>query len=167
MTNFFPNIIFFRPQLHGKTRDVQMKTWGDLVLRYQKFLNQPTININDDKSVLFANAELTRKLPVAARLVVMEELEKTNHAAPLDPKKRDLWEIYWYTLNEWSRLIYDWATNNAMIGTVCTTFEIVNGDNSTSEEFYGLDEQILLKALKRLQETGKCELIGDEGVKFF
>lgn len=136
-------------------------------MKYQKARKQTIINVNDENTELFVNKELNRRLPIDGRLLVMDVLQKTAHATPLDPKKRDQWEIYWFTLDEWGRLIYDWASNNAMIGSVCTTFEIVSGDNSSGEEFHELDEQVLLKALKRLQETGKCELIGDEGVKFF
>lgn len=153
--------------MNDKTRAIQLNTWADLVLRYQKSSKQTIINVNDENTELFVNKELNRRLPVDGRLLVLDALQKTSHATPIDPKKRDQWEIYWYTLDEWGRLIYDWASNNALLGTVCTTFEITSGDNSTDQEFYGLDEQILLKALKRLQETGKCELIGDEGVKFF
>lgn len=78
-----------------------------------------------------------------------------------------IWEIYWYTLDEFGNMIYKWAADNSMLGQVCTTYEIVNGDNSTDQEFHGLSNDVLLKALKRLEQSGKCELIDDEGVKFF
>lgn len=153
--------------MHAKTREVQLNTWADLVMNYQKSLKQSVININDENTELFVNKELNRRLPVDGRLLVMDTLEKTAHASPIDPKKRDQWEIYWYTLDEFANLIYTWASDNAMTGSVCTTFEIANGENSTDRKFYGLSDEILLKALRKLEQTGKCELIGDEGVKFF
>lgn len=153
--------------MHAKTRETQLNSWADLVMKYQKSLKQPLLNINDENTELFVNKEINRRLPVDGRLLVMETLERTQHAAPVDSKKRDIWEIYWFTLEEWSEQIYKWASDNAMLGSVCTTFEIVNGDNSTDQQFYGLSEDVLLKALRRLQSNGKCELIGDEGVKFF
>lgn len=136
-------------------------------MKYQKSLNQPVININDEKTELFVNKELNRRLNVDGRSLVMDTLEKSAHAAPVDPKKRDNWEIYWYTLDEWANMIYKWATDNAMLGQVCTIFEIANGDNSTDQEFHGLSDDILLKSLQRLEQSGKCELIGEDGVKFF
>lgn len=163
----FWNIFKHRIQLHGKTREIQLNTWADLVMKYQKSLNQPVININDEKTELFVNKELNRRLNVDGRSLVMDTLEKSAHAAPVDPKKRDKWEIYWYTLDEWANMIYKWATDNAMLGQVCTIFEIANGDNSTDQEFHGLSDDILLKSLQRLEQSGKCELIGEDGVKFF
>lgn len=163
----FWNIFKYRIQLHGKTREIQLNTWADLVMKYQKSLNQPVININDEKTELFVNKELNRRLNVDGRSLVMDTLEKSAHAAPVDPKKRDKWEIYWYTLDEWANMIYKWATDNAMLGQVCTIFEIANGDNSTDQEFHGLSDDILLKSLQRLEQSGKCELIGEDGVKFF
>lgn len=153
--------------MHGKTRDIQLNTWADLVMKYQKSLNQPVININDEKTELFVNKEINRRLNVDGRSLVMDTLEKSAHAAPVDPKKRDNWEIYWYTLDEWANMIYKWVSDNAMLGQVCTVFEISNGDNSTDQEFHGLSDDIVLKALRRLEQSGKCELIDEEGVKFF
>lgn len=153
--------------MHAKTREIQLNTWADLVLKYQKSQKQPFININDENTDLFVNKELNRRLNVDGRVLVMDALEKTSHAAPVDAKKRDKWEIYWFTLDEWANMVYKWASDNAMLGQVCTVFEIGNGDNSSDQEFHGLDNDILLKVLRRLQESGKCELIDDEGVKFF
>lgn len=152
-----------------KTREVQLNTWADLVLKYQKHTNQAILNVNDENTELFINKELNRRLPNDGRLLVLEHLERTEHAAPID-KKRNTWEIYWNTLDEWANMIYKWATDNAMTGTVCTLFEITNGDQSTDQEFHELDAAVLLKAIKRLEAAGKCEHISfddNEGVKFF
>lgn len=156
-----------RIQVHGKTREVQLNTWADLVRKYQKSLNQPLININDENTDLFVNKELNRRLNVDGRALVMDTLEKSAHASPIDSKRRDRWEIYWFTLDETANMIYRWASDHAMLGQVCTIFEIANGDNSTDQEFHGLSNEILLKALRRLEQSGKCELIDEEGVKFF
>lgn len=146
-----------------------MNTWADLVLKYQKAKNQAVININDENTELFVNKTINRRLPVDGRLLVMEHLEKTSHAAAID-KKRTQWEIYWNTLDELANIIYKWAIDNGMTNTVCTLFEITNGDNSVNEEFHELDQSVLIKALKLLEQSHKCELISfddNEGVKFF
>lgn len=153
--------------MHAKTRETQLNTWADLVMKYQKSIKQPVLNINDENTDLFVNKELNRRLNVDGRTLVMNTLEKSAHAAPVDPKKRDIWEVYWFTLDEWANMIYKWVSDNALIGQVCTTFEITNGDNSVDQEFYGLSNDILLKILRRLEQSGRCELIDEEGVKFF
>jgi len=160
---------FFTIQPHADSREIQIKTWADLVLKFHKHNKQAILNVNDENSELFNNNKLNRRLPVDGRILVLEHLENSEHAAPLD-KKRFQWDIYWYTLDEWANLIYKWAIDNGMSGTVCTLFEITNGDNATDQEFHELDQSILVKALRKLEQTGKCELISfddNEGVKFF
>lgn len=96
-------------------------------------------------------------------------MQKTNHALPLDTKQFQ-WEIYWHPLDELGGMIYKWAVDTALTNTVCTIFEIVNGENSIDQEFYEMNENVVRKALKVLEEKGKCELISldeAEGVKFF
>lgn len=158
-----------RIQVHAKTREQQLKTWAELLLKYQKSIKQANLNVNDDSSPLFHNESLNRRLSPDGRLLILEQLEITQHAAALD-KKRSQWEIYWYTLDEWANLVYKWAADNGMVGSVCTLFEITNGDDSVDQEFHGLDESVLRKALQLLEQSGKCELItfdDNQGVKFF
>ncbi|XP_055698509.1 vacuolar protein-sorting-associated protein 25 [Phlebotomus papatasi] len=159
--NFPP---FFTMQPHDKTREHQLKVWTDLVLKYQKHKNEAILTVNQD-TPLFSNDTIKRQLSPDARLQILEELQKTGNAAPLDKKTR--WEIYWYTLDEWADKIYAWVTNSGLNNTVCTLYELTN--ENPDEEFYGLDHGVLRKALKKLEEQRKCELFDDDldGVKFF
>lgn len=96
-------------------------------------------------------------------------MQTQGNAAPVDKKKQQ-WEIYWHPLDEWANIISRWATDNGMVNTVCTLFELTNGDTSVGEEFHGLDQNVLVKALKVLQTQQKCELMefdNEGGVKFF
>lgn len=142
--------------------------WSALVLNYQKHLKQCILNINED-SALFNNEALNRKLPLEGRSLILEELSKSGNAATTD-KKKIIWEVYWHTLEEWGNMIYNWVIENGMTNTVCTLFELVSGDVSSNKEFYGLEQGILLKALRTLENKNKCEIImydDNEGVKFF
>lgn len=126
------------------------------------------LNVNEELE-LFTNDSINRKLSNDGKLLVLEELAKTQNAAPID-KKKSQWEIYWHTLDEWANLIYNWTVENGQTNTVCTLFELTNGENTTDQEFYGLDNGVLVKALKVLEEKGKCELMmfdEHQGVKFF
>lgn len=138
------------------------------MLKYFKYKNQAVLNIGDD-SELWSNESINRKMGADGKLLILEELQKKQNAQPLD-KKRTQWEIYWHTLDEWASLIHNWAVENGQTNTVCTLFELTNGDNTDTEEFYGLDQGVLVKALKVLESRGKCELImfdDNQGVKFF
>lgn len=98
---------------------------------------------------------------------MLQKLQKLGLAEPLD-KSQSNWEVYWHTIPEWADILYNWAVENAKQNTVCTLFEITNDDES--QEFHQLDNSVIVKALRHLEKSGKCELInfGDsEGVKFY
>lgn len=107
-----------------------------------------------------------------------------------DSKTKKQCYVYWKTPEEWGNLIYRYIMDNGMTNTVCTFFELTEGDdvqkqgnynfktkiavfencNFSVTEFAGLDQSLLLKALKVLEISKKAEVIkfgGNEGVKFF
>ncbi|XP_026758689.1 vacuolar protein-sorting-associated protein 25-like isoform X2 [Galleria mellonella] len=165
--NFPP---FFTIQPHTETRTKQLEAWQQLIVEYLKSTKQSTIDVRESQnSPLFNNASINRKLSQEAVLTILEDMAKTGRAAPID-KSKNIWEIYWHSLDEWGNMIYSWASNNGLNNSVCTIFELREGENTVDEEFHGLDVNILIKALKRLETKGKCELMefnDSQGVKFF
>ncbi|KAH8370774.1 hypothetical protein KR093_004910 [Drosophila rubida] len=160
---------FFTLQTHDETRQQQLNVWSDLFLKYLKHTNQFLIGINDQNLPLFWNESIKRRLSSELILLILERLQNTGHAAPLD-KRRQEWQVYWYTLEEYGNMVYDWIQQTGQTNTICTLYEIASGDSTTQLEFHGMDEAVLLKALRLLEEKGKCELIemdGSHGVKFF
>lgn len=102
--------------------------------------------------------------------MVLEELRKKGHLEWKDPKTRKECLIMWRTPEEWGKLIYKYVSDRSMTNTVCTLFELTNGDETEGQEFHGLEQWLLLRALKSLEIDGKAEMMsfGDnEGVKFF
>ncbi|XP_023945021.2 vacuolar protein-sorting-associated protein 25 isoform X2 [Bicyclus anynana] len=165
--NFPP---FFTIQPHSETRAKQLEAWQQLIALYLKTNKQSTIDIRESQnSPLFNNSSINRKLTAEAILTILEDMAKSGKAAPVD-KSKNVWEVYWHSLDEWGNMIYNWASANGMNNSVCTLFELREGENSVGEEFHGLDTNILIKALKSLEVKGKCELMefdDNQGVKFF
>jgi len=69
-------------------------------------------------------------------------------------------------------LIYKWVFDNGLTNSICTYYELLNGDMSNEDEFQGLDEDTLKKALEILVKQKKAQIFSgsnsDEmGVKFF
>lgn len=75
---------------------------------------------------------ITGRLPPEAVLVILEELGKSGNASPLD-KTKQRWLVYWHTLEEWGDIIYNWAQENGFIGSVCTFFELTQGEDTTEQ----------------------------------
>lgn len=125
--------MFCRLQPNAETKSKQLLAWKTLILDYFKSTKQTVLDINEaQRSPLFSNSSINRKLPLDAITYVLEDMAKTGNAAPIDKSKMK-WEIYWHSLDEWGNMIYGWASDNGMNNTVCTLFEIVEGDNSTDQ----------------------------------
>ncbi len=66
--------------------------------------------------------------------------------------------------------IYAWATDNDLLGTVSTIYELHSGEDHTTT-FHGTDAGLIRKALGLLQNMGRCRIIDgatadEDGVKF-
>lgn len=102
-------------------------------------------------------------------LQILQRLQSTGHARPLDKKQQE-WQVYWHTLEEYGNMIYDYVQETGQTKTVCTLYELSNGDTVEGREFHQIDEDVLVNVLRLLEDKGKCELIeldGSYGVKFF
>lgn len=75
------------------------------------------------------------RLPSEAVLVILEELGKSGNASPLD-KSKQRWLVYWHTLEEWGDIIYNWAQESGFIGSVCTLFELTQGEDTTEQGIF-------------------------------
>lgn len=161
---------FFTLQKTLITREKQLEAWSQLVIDYCEFYKIYTINIADiSNSELFVNSVLNRKLPADGIRAVFEFLEHKRHIDWLD-KYKNRCHIYWRRPEEWATLIYGWAVSNGLLNTPCTLYEITQGDDVTQESFYGLDKDVLLKALRILVDQRRAQLLNigteAEGVKF-
>uniref|UniRef100_H9H039 Vacuolar protein-sorting-associated protein 25 n=1 Tax=Equus caballus TaxID=9796 RepID=H9H039_HORSE len=85
-------------------------------------------------------------------------------------KNKSSFLIMWRRPEEWGKLIYQWVSRSGQNNSVFTLYELTNGEDTEDEEFHGLDEATLLRALQALQQEHKAEIItvsDGRGVKFF
>lgn len=67
-------------------------------------------------------------------------------------------------------MIAAWVEETGQKGMVLTLYEIVEGEGSVGQEFYGLDMRVLQMGLQTLVKKGRAQVFGGEdelGVKFF
>lgn len=113
-----------------------MEAWQELISNYLKTTKQSTIDIRESQnSPLFNNPSINRKLSSESLLTILENMAKNGKAAPID-KSKNVWEIYWHSLDEWGNMIYGWASSNGLNNSVCTLFELREGDNTVGEGMY-------------------------------
>lgn len=85
-------------------------------------------------------------------------------------KNKSSFLIMWRRPEEWGKLIYQWVSRSGQNNSVFTLYELTSGEDTEEEEFHGLDEATLLRALQALQQEHKAEIItvsDGRGVKFF
>ncbi|XP_037078379.1 vacuolar protein-sorting-associated protein 25-like [Pollicipes pollicipes] len=158
---------FFTLQPNTETRQKQLEAWRALILGFCRHHRVYIIDLAEYlDSPLFNNADIKRRLSEESIQAVLDELASTGHVEWIDKSKRRCY-VFWRTPTEWGQLIYAWVTDSGMTGSVCTFFELTQGDDVADQPFQGLAEEVLLKALGTLQQAGKAEVMGTDGVKFF
>lgn len=161
----FPPFFTIQPNL--ETRAKQVEAWKSLVLDYHRASRQAVLDIAEaERSPLFNNNAIKRRLPSEGIILILEALAKKGNADPCD-KSKIRWYIYWHTLAEWADIVYSWAQETGQTNSICTLYEIIN---TPDQEFNGLHQDVLIKALKVLESQRKAEVILEDdmsGVKFF
>lgn len=74
--------------------------------------------------------------------------------------------ILWKSLTEWEEFIYASATKHHRIETIETLEYIINDDDNSSEEFFGMDKDLLVIILQKLELAKKCILLVDDNNKY-
>lgn len=168
--NFPP---FFSVQPTALTRQAQLRKWSIFVQKYCRHhrIYQLTV-IEALETPLFYNAALKKRLSLKdAKAVIdyMASKQGDERAEWLGPEKSSAW-IWWRKPEEWATIIAAWVEESGQRGTVLTLYEIVQGEATEKQEFYGLDVDLLRKSLNTLVKKGKAQIFGtddQQGIKFF
>lgn len=82
------------------------------------------------------------KLPSEVVSIIVEELGKSGNATPLD-KSKQRWIVSWHTLDEWADIVYSWAQSNGFVGSVCTFYELIHGEDTVDQGEYDIPNTFL------------------------
>lgn len=120
------------------------------MLDYHRIKKESVLDVHEAmRSPLFFNSTINRKLETDFILLILNDLMQRKNAAPLD-KSRNRWEIYWHTLEEWASIIYNYVVNNGLTNTVCTFFELTQGDDVVNEGKQNIFEIIFICMKERV-----------------
>jgi len=78
--------------------------------------------------------------------------------------------IWWRNPEEWAGAIAEWVEETGQKNTVLTLYELTESEATLSQEFHGMEPDLLQKSLSILVKRGKAQVFGQEdqqGVKFF
>ncbi|CAG2112820.1 unnamed protein product [Medioppia subpectinata] len=155
--NFEP---FFTLQPNLETRKQQLKAWRQLIVDYYESISGYVLDVNQSiNEPLFRNNKINRQLSLDSIRVILNDLHSNGLIEWLDQKRQDKCYVYWKRPEEWAQLIHKWVEEKSLNNTVCTLYEITSGEQTVDYAFHGLNEDILVKALKCLEINGKAVLI--------
>ncbi|EEP80966.1 conserved hypothetical protein [Uncinocarpus reesii 1704] len=167
---------FFTLQPNTQTLLSQLQKWSALIQSYCRHHRLYRLSLVDAlDSALFHNRTIRRRLSLAdARKVLdwMCSAEGGRRAEWVGGEaggKSAAW-IWWRRPEEWAGVIADWVEETAQKNTVLTLYELIEGEATISQEFHGMDPDVLQKSLHTLVKRGKAQVFGSEdqqGVKFF
>jgi ESCRT-II complex subunit VPS25 len=123
------------------------------------------------KLPIFNNAKINRKLSAEQVRFFLDYLATQGNVEWKDKAKTACF-VFFKTPAQWGALIYQWALDQGKANTVCTVFEIQQGEDAEGQEFFNIDSETLMKALKQLEKEGKAQIFAGSsadnlGVKFF
>ncbi|KEZ40356.1 ESCRT-II complex subunit [Scedosporium apiospermum] len=189
---------FFTRQTNLTTHHAQLTKWSSLILSFcqhyrihrlslSQFTTTATSSTATSSSLtssssaapletLFHNPTINRRLSTADIKDVIDFMRKQGRVESYAPTGangdggKDVVWVYWRTPEEWAEIVERWVDETAQRGVVLTVYEITEGETCRGTEFYGLDQELMMKALQVLVKRGRAQIFGQEdsqGVKFF
>ncbi|KAL2810451.1 ESCRT-II complex, vps25 subunit [Aspergillus granulosus] len=173
--NFPP---FFSLQPNSNTHAVQLKKWSSLIQSWCRHHRIFKISLVDAiESPLFRNAELRKQLSLKDARLVLDWMSKGDEeggggrrAEWIDGGNKGAVWIWWRRPEEWAGAIAEWVESTGQKNVVLTVYELLEGEATVSQEWHGMDAEVMFKSLNVLVKQGKAQVFGSEGqegVKFF
>ncbi|KAA8904886.1 ESCRT-II complex, vps25 subunit, partial [Sphaerosporella brunnea] len=157
-------------QPNASTWTAQRSAWSALILTYCRANKLWQLHLSDALDApLFHNAALGRRLKHQDAIEVLEHMAAEGDVEWIGENKTSV-NVWWKRSEEWGSGIYYWIDNTGQKGSVLTLYEIAHGDLTRNQEWYGMEEGMLKKALGVLVKRGSAQIFGsgeEMGVKFF
>ncbi|KKK20613.1 hypothetical protein P175DRAFT_0511773 [Aspergillus ochraceoroseus IBT 24754] len=169
---------FFSLQPNSTTRQNQMNQWSDLIQSWCRHHRMFKLSLAEAvASPLFYNSKLHKQLNLADARTVLDWMAKGSEeggggkrAEWIDGANKSTAWIWWKRPEEWAGIMVDWVESTGQKNIVLTVYELLEGEATTSQEWHGMDVDVMLRSLNVLVKQGKAQVFGSEGqegVKFF
>ncbi|KUL91394.1 hypothetical protein ZTR_01735 [Talaromyces verruculosus] len=169
---------FFTLQPNNQTRQAQMRRWANLISDWCRFHRTFRLSLTEAvESPLFYNAKMRRRIGLQEARTIVDWMAMPQEdggggrraewvpASAVGGGDKTIAWIWWRRPEEWAKV-----EETAQKNTVLTVYELIHGEATTSQEFHGMDSDVMLKSLNVLVKSGKAQVFGNDdekGVKFF
>lgn len=112
------------------------------------------------------------RLPHEALIHFVKHLIKHGNASWIGKNENQRLKIIWRTYDQWAKIIQDYVHDKMLYNTVLSIYELREADNVINEEFYMLDYETFMNALKMLEKRNLAAVFqgssdDSTSVKFF
>ncbi|KAK5002234.1 hypothetical protein LTR28_011669 [Elasticomyces elasticus] len=174
---------FYTLQPNATTRSRQLSLWSSYILSYTRSQTPRIFRLNLSTALdssLFHNRTISRRLGERDARTVLDWMASRDGGTRVEwigsgkgksgAREQSACWVFWKTPAEWGDAIYNWVDATGQKGSILTLYELRQGDAVQSQEWAGMDVELLRKVLDGLVRRGRCQVFGDDhgaGVKFF
>jgi len=173
---FLSKPYFYTLQDHLPTRQKQLNLWANLTYKFfskQNIIEFSRSRMESDDFILYNNTRLNRRLDKQFIDQILGTLAR-SHKIDFKDSNKETFHVYKISIEDLADAIYKWAKMTAKISKTATLQELSNHDDTKDQIFWGIPEEVLLKACKELESLNKIDIIdlggegnvNDMGVKF-
>lgn len=162
---------FFTRQRNEETESQRKEDWVQWILQWAGAKRQTQLLVEQElKGELFCNEAIGRGLSREDAVDVLDYMASKGNGEWTGPDKA-VFLIYYKSLAEWARLVYEFVNRTGQMGSVFTVYELLEGDDTTKEDFYGLDRALFMRVLQLMERDGRAKIFTASdpqkaGVKF-
>ena len=156
---------FYTLQPNLDTQAQQLNLWAQVLLEFAK-KNKIYVGTVENFSRITRNTEINRSLSEEFKENLLNYMKKQKF---VHAEGKSLL-FFWQKPETWAESIHKWAVDSGRVGSVETVEGLVSGDETNSEEFYGMPVNYAIYVLKTLEKSRKAEMfqVGEAyAVKFF
>ncbi|KTW32790.1 ESCRT-II subunit protein VPS25 [Pneumocystis jirovecii RU7] len=165
---------FFTRQPNAETWKSQQSHWVSLILAYCRHKRIFRLYVSQEllETELFFNNKIKRCVKMDMLKEILDFMENKHNGEWLDNNKKDIFFVYWRTLDEWADIMIHWIEKTGQRNTILTYYELIEGRALVNTELYKIDPIIFKKIIQVLVKKDMAQVLRgsneDEfGVKFF
>lgn len=147
---------FFTLQKHSETRKKQLLMWTELILNFCKDNKVWRLSKSIFYENLGKNPKINRKISLDSIETIFAFMIEKKNAMYVKPKSKDEIFVLWKTVAEWEEFIHQSAVNRHSIEKLETLEYITHDEDNKNEEYYQMDNELLIMILQHLEAAGKC-----------
>jgi ESCRT-II complex subunit VPS25 len=164
---------FFTLQRNLTTRSSQITVWSSHILSYCAHHRLYTFTLTPALGTpLFSNPPIKRALSERDARSVLDVMATADGGSRVEwlGTGNSRFRVWWRRPEEWAGMIEEWVDKSGQKGVVLTLYELTEGEQTTREEWYGMDKEVVKRVVGISVKRGKAAMFGgdgEEGVKFF